>query len=126
MKKNNNQLRKFSGMTYREVQSSNSTRRSQLAKNQQIWLKENGYKNIGWDNIIKLYQKINDLLSEFNDDELSLEELFLDADRIGQKYQSKEEIKIFHQEMANITKEISDLIDQQFPETEIEIIDFSK
>ncbi|NEQ20482.1 MAG: hypothetical protein F6K28_14805 [Microcoleus sp. SIO2G3] len=60
------------------------------------------------------------------DDEPTLEELFLEADRIGQKYQTREEREAFNQEMAAEVSAISDLIEQQFPETELEVIDYSK
>jgi hypothetical protein len=118
------QSRTFSGMGYREVQRSNSIRRSKLPKPDRVWLKENGYKNVGWDNVIRLYQKINELLAD-KDDEPSLEELFLEADRIGQKYQSREEIEAFNREMTAEASAISDLVDQQFPDTEVEAIDYS-
>jgi len=121
------QSRTFSGMSYREVQRSNSIRRNKLPKNHQIWLKENGYKNVGWDNVIQLYQKINELLNQPDeDDEPTLEELFLEADRIGKKYQTTEEIEAFNQEMAAEVNAVSDLVDQQFPETEVEVIDYSQ
>jgi hypothetical protein len=117
----------FSGMGYREVQRSNSIRRSKLPNTDKIWLKENGYKNVAWDNVIRLYQKINELLAEPDaDDEPTLEELFLEADRIGQKYQTREEIEAFNQQMAAEVSAISDLIDQQFPDTEVEVIDYSQ
>ncbi len=121
------QSRTFSGMGYPEVQRSNSIRRSKLPKTNQIWLKENGYKNVGWDNVIQLSQKINELLAQPDaDDEPTLEELFLEADRIGQKYQTREEIEAFNQQMAAEVSVISDLIDQQFPDTEVEVIDYSQ
>ena len=121
------QSRTFSGMGYHEAQRSNSIRRSKLPKTNQIWLKENGYKNVGWDDVIRLYQKINELLAQPDaDDEPTLEELFLDADRIGQKYQTREEIEVFNQQLAAEVSAISDLIDQQFPETEVEVIDYSQ
>lgn len=121
------QSRTFSGMSYREVQRSNSIRRNKLPKNHQIWLKENGYKNVGWDNVIQLYQKINEFLNQPDaDDEPTLEELFLEADRIGEKYQTPEEIEAFNQEMAAEVNAVSDLVDQQFPETEVEVIDYSQ
>lgn len=126
MKSQKGQSRAFSGMGYREVQRSNSIRRSKLPKSEQVWLKENNYKNVGWDNVIQLYQKINELVAEPNEDEPTLEELFLKADRIGQKYQTPEEIETFNQQMAAEVSAISDLIDQQFPETEIEAVDFSQ
>ncbi|MBE9070929.1 hypothetical protein IQ260_30285, partial [Leptolyngbya cf. ectocarpi LEGE 11479] len=37
----------FSGMGYREVQRSNSSRRKRLSKKEKAWLKEQGYKNVG-------------------------------------------------------------------------------
>ncbi|HEY9600060.1 MAG TPA: hypothetical protein V6C85_00495 [Allocoleopsis sp.] len=121
------QSRTLSSMGYREVQRLNAMRRSKLPKTNQIWLKENGYKNVGWDNIIQLYQKINELLAQPNaDDEPTLEELFLEADRIGQKYQTREEIEAFNQQMTVAVSAISDLIDQQFPDTEVEAIDYSQ
>ena len=60
------------------------------------------------------------------DDEFTLEQLFLEADRIGQKYQNPEEIAAFNQQMNAEVSEISDLIDQQFPDTEVEVIDYSQ
>ncbi len=121
------QSRTFSGMSYREVQHSNSIRRTKLPKTEQIWLKANSYKNVGWDNVIRLYQKINELLAQLDaDDQPTLEELFLQADRIGQKYQTREEIATFNQQMTAEVSVISDLIDQQFPETEVEVIDYSQ
>lgn len=119
------QSRAFSGMGYREVQRSNSIRRSKLPKTDRIWLKENGYKNVGWDNVIQLYQKINQLLAD-EDDEPTLEELFLEADRIGKKYQTREEIEAFNQEMTAEVSAISDLVDRQFPESEVERVDYSQ
>jgi hypothetical protein len=121
MPKQKQPSRKFSGMGYREVQYSNSIRRSQLPKTEQKWLKENGYKNVGWESVIQLYQKLNDLL-----DDSTLEELFLEADRIGQKYQTSEEVEAFHQQVAAEVSAIADLIDQQFPDTEVEVKDFSQ
>lgn len=125
MAKQKRQTRTFSGMSYRQVQHSNSIRRGKLPKTNQIWLKENGYKNVGWNNIIQLYQKINDLLAQ-DEDEPTLEKLFLEAERIGQKYQTREEREAFNQTMAAEVSAISDLIDQQFPETETEVIDYSQ
>lgn len=121
-----NKKRLFSGMGYREVQRSNSHRRSQLPKPQQQWLKDNGYRNVGWNHVIKLYQKVNDLLASPDDDEPTLEELFLKADRIGQKYQSAEEINTFNQAMSNEIESIAEKVDQQFPDNEFEHINYSK
>ena len=113
-------------MGYRDVQRSNSNRRSKLPKKEQSWLKENGYKNVGWDNVIKLYQKINELLLQPDPNEDTLEELFLKADRIGNKYQTPEEIKEFNQKLTAEVNKIADEIDRQFPESEMEFVDYSK
>ncbi|MBD2081816.1 hypothetical protein H6G01_18250 [Leptolyngbya sp. FACHB-17] len=110
-------------MAYREVQRSNSNNRVKLQQDDRQWLKANGYRNVGWENAIQLYQKIQ-LLLEVEDS--TLEDLFLEADRIGNKYQTPQEIAAFNQELSEIVNEISDEIDRQFPDTEIESIDFSK
>jgi hypothetical protein len=116
--------RLFSGMSYREVQRSNKDRRSKLPKAEQKWLKDNGYKNTGWDNVICLYQKINDLLSSSDSDELTLEELFLKADQIGNKYQTEEEKAAFNQSLRSEVEAISEIVDQQFPDSEFEFVDY--
>ncbi|MUG96650.1 hypothetical protein F7734_31650 [Scytonema sp. UIC 10036] len=56
---------------------------------------------------------------------MTLEELFLEADRIGNKYLTPNEIEEFNQQLSKEVAEIGDLIEQQFPDTEIEIIDYS-
>jgi len=117
--------RSFSGMNYREVQRSNSNRRSLLSKKDQKWLKENGYRNVGWDNVVKLYQKINDFLSS-DPDESTLEELFLKADQIGNQYQTLEERESFNQALKEEVDEIVNVIDQQFPDEEFEFADYSQ
>ena len=113
-------------MNYRRVQKNNSRNRNKLKKEEQKWLKNNGYKNVGWENVISLYQKIEELLDKAKIDDLTLEELFLEADRIGNKYLTSQEIQDFQQKLSQEVNEIADEIDRQFPETEIEIIDFSK
>ncbi len=118
--------RLFCGMSYREIQRSNSTRKSHLSKKDQTWLKENTYRNVGWDNVIKLYQKINDLLSSSDPDGATLEDLFLKADHIGNKYQTSEEIEIFNQTLKAEVESISNAIDQQFPDEELEFADYSQ
>jgi len=119
------QKRNFNGMSYAEVQRANSENRRQLEKDEQKWLKDNGYKNVGWDNVIRLYQKIEELKQSSLKD-MSLEELFLEADRVGNKYLTAEEITNFNQQLSKEVSEIGELIDQQFPDTEIEVIDFSQ
>jgi hypothetical protein len=115
----------FQGMSYREVQSSNSKLRTKLHKEDQKWLKENGYKNIGWDNIIAFYQKIEYFFGKYEIEDDTLEELFLEADRIGNKYLTDVEIEDFNKRMSKEVNEISIEIEKRFPDTEIEFIDFS-
>jgi uncharacterized damage-inducible protein DinB len=81
---------------------------------------------VGWDNVIKLYQKINDILTSPHPDEPSLEELFLKVDQIGSKYQTPEEIEDFNQELRKEVEAIAEEIDKQFPEEELEAIDYSQ
>lgn len=118
--------RLFSGMSYREVQRSNTNRKKKLPKADQTWLKTNGYRNVGWDNVIKLYQKTNDFLASPDSDDPTLEELFLKADQIGKKYQTAEEEKAFEQAFQAEVDAISEQIDQQFPDQEVEMADYSK
>ncbi len=116
--------RSFNGMTYREVQCSNSSQRSQLPKPQQQQIKQSGFRNVGWENVINLYNHLETLQAKLNDELPSLETLFLEADRIGNKYQTETERQAFTQKMAAVSTEMSELIDQQFPDTEAEIISF--
>jgi hypothetical protein len=111
--------RKFKGMSYYEIQRTNSKHRNKLPKEEQKWLKNNGYKNVGWDNVIKLYE----FLKRIDD---SLEEFFLEADRIGNKYLTNQEIEKFNQILSKEINEIAEEFDRQFPDTKIEIIDFSQ
>lgn len=116
----------FQGMTYRELQKHNSQNRIKLSPEDQKWLKENNYKNIRWENVISLYNQIQDFLVKYQVEDLTLEELFLEADHIGNKYLTEEEIQDFQQKLAKQLNEIAEEIDKQFPDTEIEIIDFSQ
>ncbi|BAY23252.1 hypothetical protein NIES2100_30160 [Calothrix sp. NIES-2100] len=115
----------FQGMSYRDVQITNSKNRTKLHKEEQAWLQENSYKNIGWDNVINLFSKIEEFLNKHQFAELTLEELFLEADRIGNKYLTSQEISEFNHKLAIEVNEIAEKIDQQFPDTEVEFIDFS-
>lgn len=117
--------KQFNGLSYRAMQQLNNKQRCLLSRDNQQWLKANGYKNLGWSNIIRLYQKISEFQDQKPPDDPTLEELFLQADRIGNKYLSDAEIAAFNQKLAQEVNEVSELIDQQFPDTEIEIIDFS-
>lgn len=123
MAKKNKQKRLFAGMSYREVQRSNTNRRLTLPKKQKALLKKNGYRNVGWENIIKLYEKLNELEIEDNQ---SFEELFLEADRIGNKYQTPEERQAFQQALSVEVEAIAKEVDKQFPDTEPEVIDYSR
>ncbi|PSB21377.1 hypothetical protein C7B76_05295 [filamentous cyanobacterium CCP2] len=73
-----------------------------------------------------MYQKIEAFLDKYEFAELELEELFLEADRIGNKYQTDQERAEFNQKLAKEVSEIAEEIDKQFPDTEVEVIDFSK
>ncbi|MFM6622197.1 MAG: hypothetical protein ACKPJO_31695, partial [Dolichospermum sp.] len=81
-----NRKKNFQGMSYRELQQHNSQNRIKLSQDDKKWLKKNGYKNLGWDNVINLYNTIQDFLVKYQVEDLTLEELFLEADRIGNKY----------------------------------------
>jgi hypothetical protein len=116
----------FNGMSYRQVQRANSKNRSKIHKEDQRWLKENSYRNVGWDNVTNLYQKIEEFLDKYRLEDLTLEELFLEADRIGNKYLTSQEIEEFNQRLSKEVNEIAEEFDKQFPDTEIEVIDFSE
>lgn len=124
--KKSKNTKNFNGMSYRDIQRVNSKNRNKLPQKDKKWLKENGYKNIGWNNVIRLNQKINEFLDKSVIEDLSLEELFLEADRIGNKYLSHKEIEEFNQRLAKEINEIAEEIDRQFPDSMIEIIDFSE
>ncbi|MEH2010901.1 hypothetical protein [Nostoc sp.] len=118
--------RNFRGMSYRVVQLANSKNRTKLHKNDQTWLKEKFYKNIGWENVINLYQKIEEFINNYQLEQLTLEELFIEADRIGNKYLTNQEIKDYNQSLSREVNEVAEEIDRQFPDTEMEFIDFSQ
>jgi hypothetical protein len=116
----------FQSMSYRELQLANSKNRNELSKADQQWLKNSGYKNVGWDKVIILYKKIQELLRERDNlNDLSLGDLFLEADRIGNKYLTNEEVTENNQKLAKANSMINDQIDKSFPDQEDEIIDFS-
>ncbi len=118
------QKRNFDGMSYREVQRANSDSQSKLQKDDRAWLKDNSYKNVGWNNVITLYQKIKEFLDRDSLEDSTLEDLYLEADRIGNKYLDRHEIAEFNQAFSKELNEISEEIDKQFPDTEIEAADF--
>ena len=112
-------------MSYHEVQRANSKNRKELSKEDKKFLKENCLRNTGWDNVINLYEKIEVFLDSYKLNELTLEDLFLEADRIGNKYLNSQEIEEFNQRLAREVNGVAEEIDRQFPDTEIEVIDFS-
>ena len=125
MKRKKFQARTFENMGYRKVQRKNSRNRKLLTAEHQKWLKNNGYRNIGWQNVINLYQKIAELQSEERIDNLDLEELFLEADRIGNKYLTNEEVRANEQKLAQEVNQIAEIIDSQFSDNTITVIDYS-
>ncbi|MHC5823790.1 MAG: hypothetical protein ACYT04_50140, partial [Nostoc sp.] len=64
-----------------------------------------------------LYQKIEEFLNKYHIDDLTLEELFLEVDRIGNKYLTIQEIENFNQSFSKEVNEIAEEIDKQFPDT---------
>jgi hypothetical protein len=118
--------RHFNGLSYRQVQRANSQRYLQLSKAEQKAIKIQKLKNVGWENVIKLYEKLDELPEPNKFEDFSLEDLFLEADRIGNKYLSQAEIVDFNQTLAQQVSEIAEIIDEQFPSLEAEFIDFRK
>jgi hypothetical protein len=119
---NNSKINSYKGLRYKELQKDNHNKQVDLPKDDCNWLRVNGYRNVGWDNVIALSDKIQSLQES---KEWSLEDLFLEADRVGKKYQEPEEIQAFQVAMAAEAEQISGIIDQLFPDNEPEIIDFS-
>jgi hypothetical protein len=125
MANNQRQKKQIDGMGYRELQRYNSERKAKLPKTDQKLLKQQGYRNVGWTDVLKLHEKINALLTP-EPDLPSLEDLFLAAERIGNKYQTQAEITVFNQKLADEADAIADLVDIQFPEPEFEFVDYSQ
>jgi hypothetical protein len=117
--------RKFNGMIYAVVQASNTKKREALSREDWQFLKDNNYKNVGWQDVIRLYQAIEAFFQRHQLDDLSLGDLFLEVDRIGNKYLSSQEVADFNNKLAAEVAAIAEKIDQQFPDTESEVIDFS-
>jgi hypothetical protein len=118
------------GLNYRDLQKANGQRRDRLAKADRAELKRQGFRNVGWDNLIRLSQRLDEILGPAPDLNLldpdlpSLESLFLEADRIGNAYQSAEEIAAFNQALAEASNAVDEAIDRQFPDNDVEIIHF--
>jgi SNF2 family DNA or RNA helicase len=62
---------------------------------------------------------------ESKEDDRSLEDLFLEADRIGGKYQTQEEKDDFNRQLSGEVEAIGRQVDDQFPEEAPEVIDYS-
>jgi hypothetical protein len=117
--------KEFQGLGYRQLQQVNSTQKQQLQAEELIILKNEGHKNTGWESVIRLQKRIQELLTSIYRTGWGLDQLFLEADRIGRKYQSSIEIAAHEEQLAILSMEIDDIIDKQFPDTEVEIISFS-
>jgi hypothetical protein len=118
--------KEFNGMSYRQVQRSNSDNKTKITSEEIQLLKNSGYKNIGWEKVTQLYLKIQEILTSPYRENWSLDELFLEADRIGQKYQSADEIATFEKQFTMLSQEIDNEIERCFPDTKVETIDFSR
>jgi hypothetical protein len=118
--------KEFNGMGYRQVQRSNSDNKAKMQSEEVQLLKNSGYKNVGWEKVTQLYLKIQEMSISHYSENWSLSELFVEADRIGRKYQSADEIATFEKQVTMLSQEIDDEIDRCFPDTEVETIDFSR
>jgi hypothetical protein len=118
--------KEFNGMGYRQVQRSNSDNKAKMQSEEVQLLKNSGYKNVGWEKVTQLYLKIQEMSISHYRENWSLSELFVEADRIGRKYQSADEIATFEKQVTMLSQEIDDEIDRYFPDKEVEIIDFSR
>ncbi|MFN7714397.1 MAG: hypothetical protein ACK5QS_02810 [Pseudanabaenaceae cyanobacterium] len=119
-----NTAKLFQSMTYRQVQKLNSQSRLTLRKDDQIWLKQQGFRNIGWSNVIKLYENISAILERYDQELPGLDELFIEADCIGNKYLDPNEIQEYQSKLADQNRLFEEQVDQRFPDTEVEMIDF--
>ena len=113
-------------MNYRKVQKKNSRNRDRLTKEHRLWLKENKYRNVGWNNVIELFKKIIELQQKETVKSMSLEELFIEADRVGNKYIDNQEINRRDLRIVKELNEIAEIIDRQYPDDRLEVIDYSK
>lgn len=119
-------VRTFQGMGYRQVQRKNTRNKKLLVKEQQQWLKKNDYRNVGWQNVIDLFNKIQEIQQTENIKKLTLEELFIEADLIGNKYLDSKEINQHNLKIARELNEIADIIDSWSVDNTVEIIDYSQ
>lgn len=114
----------YAGLTYRELQKDNSIMRQQLKSADRLWLKSNNFRNVGWTNVVALFEKLKQLIIVDKLAKNSIEELFSEIDRIGSKYQESAEVHAFETAMAQEAESISAIIDRQFPDLEPVAIDF--
>ena len=121
----NNKIRTFEGMRYRQVQRKNSRNKKLLSKDKQKHINAEGYRNICCNNVIALFEKIREIHQKENIKSLSLEELFLEADRIGNKYLDSSEIDRRNLAIAKELDNIANIMDRQFPDRTVEVIDYS-
>ncbi|MFN5855023.1 MAG: hypothetical protein ACK456_03855 [Pseudanabaenaceae cyanobacterium] len=119
-----NTAKLFQSMTYRQVQKLNSQIRLTLRKDDQIWLKQQGFRNVGWSNVIKLYENISAILERYDQELPGLDELFIEADCIGNKYLDPNELQEYQSKLADQNRLFEEQVDQRFPDTEVEMIDF--
>ena len=126
MVKTKNKGRTFEGMKYRQVQRKNSRNRNLLSQEQQKWLKVNNYRNLGWNNVINLFTKIREIRQQSEIESLSLEELFLEAERLGNKYLDNRDLQKRNLEIAQELGQIANLFDTQFPDNTVEVIDYAQ
>ncbi|OKH18442.1 hypothetical protein [[Limnothrix rosea] IAM M-220] len=115
----------YQNKSYRDLQVENKINRNALSKKQQHQLKTEGYRNIGWAKVIQLYEKLKQINLLKSVEDVTLEELFIDADRIGNKYQTKKEIQDFQERLNQVNQEIADSVDKLFPDDDVEIFDFT-
>lgn len=109
--------KQYNGKNYRELQSHNKKQRQGLSPPEQQQLKKEGYKNLGWKNVIALWEKLQEIQLLKEVEETTLESLFIDATRIGRKYLTDKEMNDFYQELAQVNQEISDQIDEIFSDS---------
>jgi hypothetical protein len=121
------QARTVEGLGYRGMQQANAARRDRLSKADRAALRQQGFRNVSWDHVIRLSQRLDELLNkpELDQSDLpSLDSLFLEADRIGNVYQSAEEIAAFNQALAEASSAVDEAIEAHFPDNEVEIVHF--
>lgn len=118
--------RQYNGMSYRALQAHNRASRAELSNSDQIKLRQEGLKNTGWENVIRLHDAIERLQALRYLKDLSLGELFLEADRTGDKYLSSAEQEESQRKLAIAANRVDEVIDHIFPDNQVEVIDYRK